>query len=314
MPRPRRIATTALIGGGATITSFYGFLVGEALLARRAIGTSPERPPSPDGVYGDDLPGAPIRVLIIGDSAAVGYGMTRADATPPAMIGIGLTHLMDAPVEVKCRAVVGAQTFELMEQIDEVEGWDPDLAVIIVGTNDVTNQVTPRTSARQLGEVVRRLVAADCEVVVATAPDLGSVRPIKQPLRAVAQQWSRSLARMQTIAVVEAGGRAVSLGGVLGTLFTEKRDIMFGADSFHPSETGYANMVSVIIPAVAASLRSRSRTSAYAGYAPSNTPRDLMSVRDAAAEAAQNAGTQVVQDKAQGGGRWATVLRRRRAA
>ncbi|MCW2771095.1 MAG: family lipase [Aeromicrobium sp.] len=314
MPRPRRIAATALIGSGATVSGFYGFLVGEALLARRAIGSSEERPPSPDGVYGDDLPGHTIRVLVIGDSAAVGFGMTTAEATPSAMIGIGLAHVMDAPVEVKCRAVVGAQTSDLMRQIDEVSDWDPDVALIVVGTNDVTHQVAPGTSARLLADAVRRLVAADCEVVVGTTPDLGTVRPIMQPLRAVARRWSRNLARRQTIALVEAGGRAVSLGGLLGTLFTERRDIMFGADNFHPSETGYANMVSVLIPAIAASLREKARSAAYASFAPTSTPRDLMPVRDAAAEASENAGTQVVQDGTPGGGRWATVLRRRRAS
>lgn len=313
MPRPRRIAATALIGSGATVSGFYGFLIGEALLARRAIGTSDARPPSPDGVYGDDLPGIPVRLLVLGDSAAVGYGMTTADSTPSAMLGIGLAHVLDAPVEVRCRAVVGAQTSELMAQIDQEEDWKPHVAVIVVGTNDVTHQVAPSTSARLLGEVVTRLVAADCEVVVGTTPDLGSVRPILQPLRAVARSWSRRLARQQTVAVVSAGGRAVSLGDLLGDLFVEKRDIMFGLDDFHPSETGYANMISVIVPAVAASLREKARTAAYAGFEPSQKPRDLMSVQDAAAEAAHNPGTQVVQEPALGGGRWATVLRRRRA-
>ncbi|KAA1378119.1 SGNH/GDSL hydrolase family protein [Aeromicrobium fastidiosum] len=312
MVRPRRAATTALIGSGATLTGFYGFLIGEAVLARRAIGTTDERPPSPDGVYGYDLPGRPIRLLVIGDSAAVGYGMTSAEATPPAMLGLGLAHVMDAPVEVRSRAVVGAQTSELMQQIAQVDGWEPHVAVIVVGTNDVTHQVPPSTSARLLGEVVRHLVAGDCEVVVGTTPDLGSVRPIMQPLRSVARRWSRNLARKQTVAVVGAGGRAVSLGDLLGNLFTENRDIMFGLDRFHPSETGYANMVSVLVPAVAASLRERARTLAYAGYPSTEKPRDLMSVREAAAEAAENAGTQVVQDSAPGG-RWATVLRRRRA-
>lgn len=313
MVRPGRVATTALIGSGATVTGFYGFLIGEAVLARRAIGTSDARPPSPDGVYGDDLPGQTIRLLVLGDSAAVGYGMTTADATPPAMLGLGLAHVMDAPVEVRCQAVVGAQTSELMTQIDHAIDWEPHVTVIVVGTNDVTHQVPPTTSARLLGDVVRRLVGADCEVVVGTTPDLGSVRPIMQPLRAVARRWSRNLARKQTIAVVGAGGRAVSLGDLLGNLFTEKRDIMFGLDHFHPSETGYANMVSVLVPAVAASLRERARSMAYAGYPITEPPRDLMSVREAAAEAAENAGTQVVQDAGQGGGRWATVLRRRRA-
>lgn len=302
-----------MIGSGATVSGFYGFLIGEAMLARRAIGTSNERPPSPDGVYGDDLPGIPIRVLVLGDSAAVGYGMLTADSTPSAMIGIGLAHVMDAPVEVRCRAVVGAQTSDLMRQIDEEIDWEPHISVIVVGTNDVTHQVPPATSARLLADATRRLVTADCEVVVGTTPDLGSVRPIMQPLRTVAQHWSRHLARRQTIAVVGAGGRAVSLGDLLGNLFTENRDIMFGIDRFHPSETGYANMVSVLIPAITASLREKARSYAYTSFAAAEKPRDLMSVRDAATEASHNPGTQVVQEAAHGGGRWATVLRRRRA-
>jgi lysophospholipase L1-like esterase len=308
VPRPRRIAAATLIGGGATLSSFYGFLVGEAMLARRAIGTTDERPPSPDGIYGDDLPGHTIRVLVLGDSAAVGYGVTRADATPSAMIGVGLAHVMDAPVEVQCRAVVGAQTADLMGQIDLDPDWHPDVAVIVVGTNDVTHSVTPRTSARLLSKVVKRLVAEGCDVVVGTCPDLGTVQPILQPLRAVARRLSRALARKQTIAVVESGGRAVSLGDLLGTLFTEKRDVMFGADHFHPSETGYANMVSVLIPAITASLRQKQSSYAYAGRT-----HDLVSVADAAAVSVDNPGTQVAPD-AGPGGRFASVLRRRRAS
>lgn len=304
MPRTRRVATTALVGGGATVGGFYAFLVGEAFLARRAIGTTDERPPTPDGVYGDDLPGRTIGCLVIGDSAAVGYGMLSGDTTPAGLIGLGLAHVLDAPVEMRCRAVVGAQTSDLMEQIDLAGDFRPDVAVIVVGTNDVTHQVRPSTAARQLAEVVTRLSDAGCEVVVGTCPDLGTVRPIRQPLRFVARYLSRHLAREQTVAVVRAGGRAVSLGGLLGGLFTEKRDIMFGADRFHPSETGYANMVSVLIPALTASLR---ENEASAEYAYAGRPRDLMSVADAAAEASQHAGTQVVQT-----GRWATVLRRRR--
>ncbi len=297
-----------MIGGSATLSGFYGFLVGEAILARRAIGTTDERPPSPDGIYGDDLPGRTIRVLVLGDSAAVGYGVQRADATPSAMIGVGLAHVMDAPVEVQCRAVVGAQTSELMAQIDLDPDWHPDVAVIVVGTNDVTHRVTPQASARLLSKVVRRLEADACDVIVGTCPDLGTVQPIPQPLRTVARRLSRALARKQTIAVVEAGGRAVSLGDLLGTLFTEKRDVMFGADHFHPSETGYANMVSVLIPAISATLRQKQTEYAYAGHV-----RDLVSVADAAAVSVDNPGTQVAPD-AGPGGRFASVLRRRRAS
>ena len=304
-PLPKQAVNTA-VGAGAAVTGYYGVLVGESLLARRAIGMTEERPPSADGIYGDDLPGRPIRCIVLGDSAVVGYGMDSADATPPALIGIGLAHVLDTPVDIHSMAVVGAQSEDLREQVNRGLTYKPDIAVIVIGTNDVTHQlVGPYSSARLLGNAVRRLVAADCEVVVGTCPDLGTIRPIPQPLRWVARRRSRALARKQMIAVVAAGGRAVSLGDLLGPVFTEKYDLMFGADRFHPSATGYANMVSVLVPSMAAAMRERAAEASSV----TQLPRDVMSLDEAADRAKRHVGTEVSQQ-----GRWATALRRRRAS
>lgn len=300
LPRP---AVQALVGGAAAFTGYWGVIVGETLVARRAIGTTDERPPLADGVYGVDLPGPPVRCLVLGDSAAVGYGMTRADATPPAMLGIGLAHVLDTSVEIRSEAVVGAQTSDLREQIAAADGFDPDLVVIVIGTNDVTHRVPAYQSTRLLGAAVRRLVDGGAQVVVGTCPDLGSVRPIPQPLRSLARRKSRSLARKQTVAIVRAGGRAVSLGSLLGVLFTEKYDVMFGEDRFHPSETGYANMVSVLVPSLAAAWRERDRDFAVVHFGGSP---GQMSLTEAAEEAGLREGTEVMRD-----GRWARILRRR---
>jgi lysophospholipase L1-like esterase len=300
----RKPAVSAAVGAGAAITGYYGFLLGEILLARRLIGMTDERPPSADGIYGDDHAGRPIRCLVLGDSASVGYGMERADLTPPALIGIGLSHILDAPVNVRSEAAVGAQTADLREQINRGLAHKPDIAVIVIGTNDVTHNVPSLVSARALGAAVRRLIAAKCEVVVGTCPDLGTVQPIPQPLRWVARRRSHALARKQMYSVVAAGGRAVSLGDLLGPMFAEKSDLMFGADRFHPSAAGYANMVSVLVPSMAAAMRERAEEVA----AIEEPPRDLMPLEQAAEQAELHAGTEVSKE-----GRWATVLRRRRA-
>ena len=302
MAHTRKVATFAVGGGVATLSSFYAFLAGEALLARRAIGTTDDRPPPPDGLYGEAHSGRTIRCLVLGDSAAVGYGMTSSYDTPSGQLGVGLSHVLDAQVEMRCHAVVGAQTSDLEAQLELASGFKPHVAVIIVGTNDVTHRVPPRVSVRRLADVVTQLTDDGCEVVVGTCPDLGTVRPILQPLREVARQWSRRLARQQTIAVVGAGGRAVSLGDLLGGLFNEQRDTMFGEDRFHPSAAGYANVVSVLIPAVAAALNDPEQDIIDAGQ-----PLRVMSLTEAAAQASQQPGTQVVRS-----GRLASVLRRRR--
>lgn len=302
MATSRKIATTAALGSGAVATSILSVLLGEGALARRSIGTTQDRPPSADGMYGDELAGEPVSCLILGDSAAVGYGMTHADATPPGMVGLGLAHLLDCPVQITSVAKVGAQTSDLNAQIDLGLKAEPHIALIVIGTNDVTHRVRPADSARRLTAAVRRLSATGCEVVVGTCPDLGTLQPLPQPLRSVARAWSRRLAAKQAIAALAGGGRAVSLGGLLGPVFASRAEVMFGEDNFHPSETGYAHMVSVVIPSLAAAIRDKNTDATYA-----EPPRDMLPVAEAAMQAAQHAGTELVQT-----GRWATLRRRRR--
>ncbi|MEH3033008.1 MAG: SGNH/GDSL hydrolase family protein [Aeromicrobium erythreum] len=300
----RRSLRAAAIGGGAATVGYWSVLLSEVLVARKVIGTTDERPPRADGVYGVDQGGTPVRVLVLGDSAAVGYGMKRADLTPPALIGISLSHVLGQPVDVRSQAVVGATTPDLREQINIGMEHRPDLAVIIIGANDVTHRVPAYVSSRLLSAAVKRLRDAGAEVVVGTCPDLGTVRPIPQPLRWVARRKSRALARRQTIATVREGGRAVSLGGLLGPIFAEMSDVMFGEDRFHPSATGYANMVSVLVPSLAASWRERDRDYAVAH---SLGHQDTMSLAEAAERAGRRDGTEVARE-----GRWATTILRRR--
>jgi lysophospholipase L1-like esterase len=300
---PAKIASQVAVGGLAVASGYWGVVFGEILVAKRAIGVTDDRPPRADGVYGEDLPRDPVRLLVLGDSAAVGYGMSRADATPPAMLGIGLTHVLAEQVEVRSEAVVGAVTSDLREQIEAAGDFEPDLVVIIIGTNDVTHRVPAYQSVRLLGAAVKKLVDGGAQVVVGTCPDLGTVRPIPQPLRWIARRKSRALARKQTVAVVRAGGRAVSLGSLLGVLFTENYDVMFGEDRFHPSETGYANMVSVLVPSLAAAWRERDRDFAVPHF---GGHPGQMSLTDAAERAGEREGTEVTRD-----GRWARILRRR---
>jgi lysophospholipase L1-like esterase len=288
------------IGVGA-LSAGVGLLLGQVKLARRTIGVTDARPPSADGIYGDDLPGKPIRCLILGDSASVGYGMTSAETTPPGLIGLGLSHLLDAPVQIHSEAVVGARTSDLREQINRGLTYSPDVAVIIIGTNDITHHVPPRSSAHQLQVAVRRLVDADCKVVVGTVPDLGTVRPIPQPLRWVARTHGRVLAEAQTVAVVSAGGRAVSLGHLLGPVFDSEFDVMFGTDRFHPSALGYARIVSVLVPSIAASVHEPEQP-----YGLDAEVGTVMQLDAAAAEAARHVGTEVRRE-----GRRAVVQRRR---
>ena len=111
-----------------------------------------------------------------------------------------------------------------------------------------------RRRCAQLEQTVRRIRALGSEVVVGTCPDLGTIQPIQQPLRSLMKRWSRDLAAAQTVAVVEAGGRTVSLGDLIGPEFDESPHEMFSKDRFHPSAAGYARAAAALLPSVCAAL------------------------------------------------------------
>jgi lysophospholipase L1-like esterase len=313
----RRLATVGAVGGGsATLAgaAFVALLKEEARAARRKVEaqTPKDDPPSGNGVYGR-YKGKPIVFTVLGDSSAVGLGVERSSETPGVLIAAALAELAERSVRLVRLAVSGAESRDLDPQVDQALAERPDVALIMIGANDVTTRTKPVVSVRHLEDAVRRLTAAGTQVVVGTCPDLGTIRPIAQPLRWLARRWSREHAAAQTVAVVEAGGRTVSLGSILGPSFASDRTL-FSRDEFHPSAAGYAAAAAAILPSVADAL----------GVWPAAADRGVLPLRreavrpvaQAAARAANRPGTEVQPTEVRGSdtgpwGPWALLRRRR---
>ncbi len=314
----RKLASAAAYGGGglsALGVTIYGLLRAEAAIARRTIGSARDEPP-PDatGWYGRGRPGPAIKVALLGDSSAAGYGVERVEQTPGAMLASSLAERANRRVHLRSFAVVGARSSDLVAQLDRALATEPDLAVILVGVNDVTHQVLPAHSVRHLSEAVRRLREAGSEVVVGTCPDLGTLKPVAPPLRQVGRAWSRRLATAQTIAVVEAGGRTVSLGAILGPEFAAAPALLFGPDQFHPSADGYRSLAQVLLPSTLAALglvrEEEAEPEAYRG-------EGVLPIAAAAVQAVATPGTELDGTEVGGArrgvrGRWVELRHRRR--
>ena len=321
--RARRVAAAAVYGGGLGLAGVssaglvtYTLLRLEAASARRVVGKPFEAGPEASDIYGGGL-GPVIDLAVVGDSLAAGLGADNRFQTIGGILAVGVSALAGRPVRLTNKAQTGGEASWLDGQLDEVftEVERPDVAVVIVGGNDVTHRVDQAASVRDLVRAVTRLRESGAEVVVGTCPDLGTIQPLPQPLKSIARRWSRDMAAAQTVAVVEAGGRTVSTGDLLSPDFLSAPEHLFSEDRFHPSSAGYARVASALLPSVCAAL----------GLWPEESGRGPDRVRGEAvepvSEAARHAvvrpgsevsGTEVAGRGTGPRGRWAKVLRRRR--
>jgi len=321
--RARKIAATAAYGGGIGAAGIgavglvgYGVLKAEAQLARRIVGQPFEGAPDDNGQYGSGR-GYPVQLLVLGDSSAAGMGADTAQQTVGAIIANGVSALSGRPVRLTNVAVSGAESSGLDRQVATAleQVANPDVAVILIGANDVTHRIDKSIAVRHLEQAVGALRATDCEVIVGTCPDLGTIEPVAQPLRLLARRWSRDLAAAQTVAVVEAGGRTVSLADLLGPQFASMRHEMFSHDGFHPSPAGYARVASALLPSVCDVL---GLWGSPVDHRPDSLGGERVGpVAVAAVQAVREAGTEVSATAVAGQprgprGRWAILLRRRR--
>jgi lysophospholipase L1-like esterase len=185
----------------------------------------------------------------LGDSSALGVGVGRVTDT----VGGRLAELLVADgrrVELSSVAIVGSRSSDLATQVARaLLGPRPDVAVILVGTNDATGPHRTADVAGALGAAVARLCESGVPVVVGTCPDLGAMRALAPPLRQLIGMRGRRVARAQVAAVRDAGGVPVDLGALTGAVFRADAGTL-SADGYHPSADGYRVWAHALMPAV----------------------------------------------------------------
>lgn len=253
-----RALTPGAVSAGAAalvVLGVRGLVRRQAVVARRVIG----KPLGQDAHQADKVyrskHGDPIDLLLLGDSIAAGLGADRPKRTLGAQLAKRLADRTNRAVRLHTAATVGAETSMLRTQLSGLpESYVPDVAVIVVGGNDVTHRVRTSVSCDQLASAVGALQARGTEVIVGTCPDLSALTAVPQPLRTIVGVASRQLATAQRETVTAIGARAVSLGEVVGPFFLAEPAAMFAIDRFHPSSAGYRRTAKALLPSVLAAL------------------------------------------------------------
>lgn len=206
-------------------------LLGQAIFVRTRYVELAEPEGARRGRVGD---GPPLRLLIIGDSSAVGVGVgTQRDA----LLGQVTARLeKHATIHYELVAQTGARTSDVLGWLDDLPEVQYDVVVTALGVNDVTKGVSLRTWLRQQADLFDRITArfGCAKIIVSGLPPVGQFPLLPHPLRWVlgrqAARFDRHLHQL-----VADRADCVALQFDLGLDETNMSE-----DGFHPGPTVYA--------------------------------------------------------------------------
>jgi lysophospholipase L1-like esterase len=244
------IVSTVVVGAGAVLGA-------QALYTARRRDLPTVIGADASGFEGDPLHRV-VRVAAAGDSTLTGPGL---DDPSDVWLRQALRRLADAHqrrFEVQSFAVGGARMSDLLrDQLDPLISSRPDIAVVVIGTNDAIRFTPLRDVGASCARLVERLAGEVPDVVIAGVGDLANIARLRWPLagalrlrgRAVDSIIRHTVARHDNVHYVD-----VSLAD---PDFRRGGASLFAADLFHPNRDGHALWAAVSQVALEQALTQR---------------------------------------------------------
>ena len=202
----------------------------QGLLTRLVTPKLPEPKGDRKGVSGI---GKPLRLLILGDSAAAGVGVARQQDALSGQIVEKLAPY--ASIEWRLEAETGSKTADIIERLDKLHAFQVDVVVVSLGVNDVTSNVKIDTWLN-LQEQLRSLLVTKFKasvILLSSVPPMEMFPALPQPLRWYLGRKSKAF----NIALSAQVEKFTELQ-FLNTHFPNV-DGYIAKDGFHPSGLAY---------------------------------------------------------------------------
>jgi lysophospholipase L1-like esterase len=165
-------------------------LVAQALATRARLPRLPEAAGAREGAVGR---GPLLRLLMLGDSSAAGVGVERQSRALAGVLPAVLSQLGSVRVHWRLVAKSGVTSAQCLALLDAGDALDADVAVVVLGVNDVVDQVPSERAVDARAAIANRLRNGHgvAHVVFAPLPPVHQFPGLPQPLRWVAGRDAR---------------------------------------------------------------------------------------------------------------------------
>jgi len=159
-------------------------LVAQAMATRRRAPVLPEAEGAREGRVGE---GERLALLIVGDSSAAGVGVATQEEALAGHLTRTLAHEAQRRVSWQLVARSGITTAQALELVRQVRPMQAEIAVAVLGVNDVIDQVSAARAVQQRAALADwlRQAAGVRHVVFAPLPPVHRFPLLPQPLRHV---------------------------------------------------------------------------------------------------------------------------------
>lgn len=219
-------------------------IIGQGLYVRRLTPRLPEPAGSRSGLDGA---GSPISLLILGDSAAAGVGVSTQNE---ALSGQLISALgSDFQVSWKLMARTGHTAKSVSAMLEKVSPEAFDVVVTSIGVNDVTHGTMARQWIKRQRRIIDLLQSKfhARNILLSSLPPMHLFSALPQPLR-----WYLGMRAKRFNALLKDIAADCSRCELV-TIHFPPEDAYMAADGFHPGARAYC----VWANQIAANIRSR---------------------------------------------------------
>ena len=207
-------------------------LLAQGRQVRRAVPDLPEPAGPRQGVVGS---GPPLRLLVVGDSAAAGVGARSQDEALSGQLAVALAPTFR--LQWRLLAFTGATTADMLQRLRQEPASEVDVVLTSLGVNDVTGRVSLgdwRRAQRELIGLLQDRFGAR-HILLSGLPPMHRFPALPQPLRWYVGSRARDFDRA-LLKLAASRERCEFLG-----LAHEMMEVdAMAADGFHPGPTIYA--------------------------------------------------------------------------